>query len=484
MSEQVTAGVTVAGFLVEELIGQGATGNVYRASSQEHPRVALKVLAPELARDERFRQRFLRESRLAADLEHPHIVPVLDAGEHNGVIYLAMRLVNGPDLREILRQQTRLEPAPALAIVEQVADALDAAHRAGLVHRDVKPANVLLEGEHAYLCDFGLARHVSSVSSLTTDRGFVGTVDYIAPEQIEGGSIDRHVDVYSLGCVLFEALTGTRPFDRESDLSVVFAHLNEPPPSATERRHELPSAFDEVFRRALAKDPGERYATCGELAAAGRAALRGEAVPLRRRRRRLIGLIALGVVAAAAAIVLGLLATNTSSGPAAPAKLTQSAIDGLTLGHPRSYYAHALGPYRAFVETPVVPGVASFPAISFEGPQVAVYFQKHARNAFVITTWNRTFRTAEGIGPCSTLAQMRSVYGRRAVPTASGTSPNGKEHGSWQLGRNLLFVTQDHKTISAVALFTGPANARATVQPAGTDQGDANYLGANETACK
>jgi serine/threonine-protein kinase len=482
MVEQLSLGSTVAGFRLEELIGEGATGRVFRASDGENRTVALKLLAPELARDERFRKRFLRESRLAAGLEDPHVVPVLEAGEADGILYLAMRLVDGPDLREILASQSPLEPELALAIVGQVATALDAAHRAGLVHRDVKPANVLLEGEHAYLCDFGLARHVSSVSSLTTERGFVGTIDYIAPEQIEGQGVDRQADVYSLGCLLFECLSGARPFARESDLATVFAHLNEDPPPISEIRPELPQELDTVFSTALAKVPDERYASCGELVAAVRAGLEGRTF-VRRRRRGTGLLVGIGALAALIAAVVAFVLTQSGPSPRTRPEITQSAIDGVSLGRTRTYYRRVLGPSRPFVEKPAIQGAGTFPAASFQTPAVGVYFRPHHPKAFIITTWNRTFRTAEGIGPCSTLAQMRSTYGRRAVPTYSGSGPHGV-HWSYQLGRNLLFVTQDHKTISSVVLFTGPPNARARNQPPGTYQGDANYLGGNETKCE
>jgi tRNA A-37 threonylcarbamoyl transferase component Bud32 len=290
MPPSVAAGTIVAGFRVESLIGTGAMGAVYLADSARGDHVALKVLPPELARDERFRQRFLRESQLAASLEHPSIVPTIASGEEDGALYLAMAYVEGSDLREVLRREGRLEPQRAHHLLSQVGEALDAAHGAGLVHRDVKPGNILVtgapDGEHAYLCDFGLARHVSSVRSLTGDRGFVGTIDYVPPEQIEGGAIDGRADVYSLGCVLYECLAGARPFDRESELSVVFAHLNEPPPRVTDVRPDLPEAFDGVFATALAKSPENRYATCGELLDAARAALQGKALAPRKRRRR------------------------------------------------------------------------------------------------------------------------------------------------------------------------------------------------------
>jgi len=217
MGSPLPTGTLLAGFRVETLIGEGAMGRVYLAwDSQRGERVALKLLSPELASDERFRARFLRESQLAASLQHAHIVKTIASGEEEGQLYLAMAYVEGSDLRELLRAEGRLQPDRTLSLLSQVAEALDSAHAAGLVHRDVKPGNILLSqeqtGEQAYLCDFGLARHVSSVSSLTGERGFVGTIDYVPPEQIEGASLDGRADLYSLGCVLYECLAGERPF--------------------------------------------------------------------------------------------------------------------------------------------------------------------------------------------------------------------------------------------------------------------------------
>jgi len=207
--------------------------------------------------------------------------------------------------------------------VQQVAEALDAAHAAGLVHRDVKPGNVLVEGEHAYVCDFGLARHVSSVGSHTGDRGFVGTVDYVAPEQIRGGPVDGRADVYALGCVLFECIAGERPFERESELAVVFAHLNEPPPRVTEPQPGLPAAWDRVFARSLAKDPDARYATCGALAAAASEALRGRAKPS----WWPIAAAALAVAVAAIGTVLAVRGGSPTARPAAERPLVLDAVD-------------------------------------------------------------------------------------------------------------------------------------------------------------
>ena len=343
-------GTVVAGFRVGSPIGEGAMGTVYLAEDGSGQRVALKLLSPELARDERFRQRFLRESSVAAGLEHPHIVPTFASGEEDAFLYLAMQYVEGSDLREVLRAEGRLEPQRALNLIRQVADALDAAHSAGLVHRDVKPGNILVadepEGEHAYVCDFGLARHVSSVSSLTGERGFVGTIDYVPPEQIEGGAIDARADVYSLGCVFFECLTGERPFERDSELSVVFAHLNEPPPRLSQLRPELPQELDAVFEAALAKSPDGRYSSCGELAAAARAALQGKTFVRRKLRRRRLLIAAAALVVAAAATVGGILVTRggqTTAPSPPPISLRPNALNFISADSRRLVGSVGLG---------------------------------------------------------------------------------------------------------------------------------------------
>jgi ABC-type transport system substrate-binding protein/class 3 adenylate cyclase/tRNA A-37 threonylcarbamoyl transferase component Bud32 len=271
-------GTVVAGYRVEAVLGQGSMGTVYSALDQAlDRRVALKVLTPELARDERFRERFLRESKLAASLEHPHIVPIHAAGEIDGVLYIAMRYVDGRDLGALLESLGRLDVERTLLIAGQVAGALDAAHERGLVHRDVKPANILLaKGDYAYLCDFGLAKHASTVSSLTGSRAILGTVDYLAPEQIEAKPVDGRVDVYALGCVVYECLTGEPPHRRGNELAALLAHVNDAPPQPSERRAELPAALDDVIATALAKDREARFATCSELVTAVRVAMRGE----------------------------------------------------------------------------------------------------------------------------------------------------------------------------------------------------------------
>ncbi|MFJ1753467.1 serine/threonine-protein kinase [Kitasatospora sp. NPDC088134] len=274
------AGRTVAGYRLERMIGHGGMAVVYRAEDLRLGRtVAVKLLAPELARNETFRQRFVRESRIAASLDHPNIVPVYDAGEAEGVLYLAMRYVRGRDLRGLLDRQGRLTIAQTVRITVQVASALDTAHAHDLVHRDVKPGNVLIaEGtdpdhpEHAYLTDFGLTKKSLSLTGLTSVGQFVGTLDYVAPEQISGKPVDGRCDVYSLGCVVFEMLTGGPPYRRDDDLALLWAHLNDPPPSVLQQRADLQPGVGAVLERAMAKRPQERHGSCLEFTAALRAA--------------------------------------------------------------------------------------------------------------------------------------------------------------------------------------------------------------------
>ena len=316
MRGELPIGSVLGGYRVLELIGEGAGGAVYLVESEATgERAALKVLAAALAHDERFRRRFLRESTLAAELRHPHVVPILDFGEADGDLFLTMRHIDGEDLRARLARGGPLEPQDALDLVAQIAGALDEAHARGLVHRDVKPANILLDADgQAYLSDFGLAKHASSASSLTGDHSFVGTIAYVAPEQIRGEEIDGRADVYSLGCVLYEALADRPPFDRESELAVVFAHLHEPAPRITDARPELPSGMDHALRKAISKDPRERYATCGALVDAARGALAGQRASRGRPGRLAIG-SGLAAIAAAAAIAVLVLGSGDDSAP-------------------------------------------------------------------------------------------------------------------------------------------------------------------------
>lgn len=271
-------GTVLAGYRIDAVVGRGGMGVVYRAEHLHLNRtVALKVLLPELARDGSFRERFVRESRTAAALRHPNIVTIYDAGEADGLLYIAMQYVDGSDLAHLLEQPGALEPERALAILEPIAGALDAAHEQGLVHRDVKPANVLLDRRSSYLTDFGLVRSVSSATALTQHGQFVGTLDYMAPEQIEGGALDARADVYAFGCVLYHALAGSAPFEKDSPVSLIYAHMHEAPPSLLRRRPDLPGSLAAVLERALAKRREERYAGCEELIAEARAAIAGAA---------------------------------------------------------------------------------------------------------------------------------------------------------------------------------------------------------------
>jgi serine/threonine protein kinase len=274
-------GETFGGYTIESLLGRGGMGAVYLAKHERLGRkVALKVISPELAHDADFRARFLRESQLAASLDHPNVIPIYDADEFDGVLFLAMRYVDGPSLQASLRARGSLSPKETLHIAEQIGGALDAAHDAGLVHRDVKPANILIAepGRHAYLCDFGLARHTSS-QGMTRTGFFLGSIDYCAPEQIQGLAVDGRADVYSLGCVVFHCLTGQPPYRRETEFAVLNAHINEPAPAASTLRPDLPRGIDGVIVTAMAKHREVRFATAGQLAAALHGALERKEMP-------------------------------------------------------------------------------------------------------------------------------------------------------------------------------------------------------------
>jgi serine/threonine protein kinase/Tol biopolymer transport system component len=265
-------GTRVAGYRLEEQVGAGGMAVVFRARDERLGRlVALKIMAPALAADEVFQQRFIREWRAAAAVDDPHIIPVYEAGQAGRVLFLAMRFVGGGDVRSLVRREGPLAPGRATAIISSVASALDAAHNVGLVHRDVKPANMLLDGrpgrpDHVYLSDFGLSKGALSAGGLTGSGQFLGTPNYTAPEQIEGLPVDGRADQYALACAAFELLTGAPPFRKDDAMAVIYAQVSEPPPRLTSRRPDLPQQADRVFARALAKAPQNRYTTCGGFA--------------------------------------------------------------------------------------------------------------------------------------------------------------------------------------------------------------------------
>ena len=268
-------GTVIAGYRIEERIGRGGMGVVYRA---EHinlqRRAAVKIIAPDLAESEGFRERFTREARIAAALQHPNIVTVYDAGEVDGLLYLAMQYIQGEDLAAILRADGRLRPYRAIDVCRQVASALDAAHAMGLIHRDVKPANVLIEGRNAFLTDFGLTKRLDGTHAQLTRIGdVVGTIHYVAPEQIEGRKVSARSDVYSLGCLFYHCLAGQVPFALETDVAVIYAHLSEEPPRLSELRPELPEGLDAVMAKALDKSPDRRFPSCGDMISAARAVI-------------------------------------------------------------------------------------------------------------------------------------------------------------------------------------------------------------------
>jgi hypothetical protein len=281
MPELPMVGDEFAGFRLRAVLGRGGMSVVYQA---ENPRlgsdIALKVMAPELATNDAFRARFLEESRIAASLNHPNVIPIFDTGSSDGLLYIAMRFVAGTDMRQMIKKRGRLVPETALFLLGQAARALDVAHRRGLVHRDVKPGNLLIERgsddddepDHVYLTDFGITKHVMSRSGLTATGQFLGTIDYVAPEQIRGVPVMGAADQYSLGCVLYECLTGRVPFEKDLDAAIMFAHVEESPTAPTLLRPDLPAGIDEVFFRVLAKQPGDRYGTCREFIDAARVA--------------------------------------------------------------------------------------------------------------------------------------------------------------------------------------------------------------------
>jgi serine/threonine-protein kinase len=462
-------GTVVAGFRIVSFIGEGAMGTVFRAEAPDGRTVALKLLAPSLLRDERFRRRFLRESRIAAGLSHPYVVPVIASGETDGTLYLAMEYVDGPDLREILRREGRLEPDRALPLLGKVADALDAAHAAGLIHRDVKPGNILIDGDRAVVCDFGLARHVSTVESLTSERGFVGTVDYVAPEQIEGKPVDGRVDVYSLACVMFEVLTGERPFGRGTDLATVYAHLSEPPPRLTDARPELPRALDDVVATALAKNPDERYATAGELVREARQALHATSLQRPRRRSRMLIAAALAAVIAAAVLAAVFAAHGHSSALQTKVFITPRGFVNAPLGLKSTEYKAIFG--VGWREDVFVP--PQFPVLYYFDRRIGIYFSRPGGSSIIMTTWNRHYRTAAGVGPCTSIGRLKDVYGN-----ALHASPTNTFHGkayAYVIG-HLIFGANGppghpSPTVTAVGVYRG------------TTLGFAAYVTLSEPTC-
>jgi non-specific serine/threonine protein kinase len=377
-------GDELAGYRLRGVLGRGGMSVVYEA---ENPRlgstVALKVLAPELATNDLFRARFLKESRIAASLNHPNVIPIYDMGAHEDLLFIAMRYVVGADLRAVLRANRVLTPDQTLLLIGQAGRALDAAHRHGLVHRDVKPGNILIERgsdddsepDHVYLSDFGISKHVASRSGLTATGEFMGTIDYISPEQIRGRSVDGRADLYSLGCVLYECLTGRVPFDKDVNAAVIWAHVEETPTAPSSLQPTLPPGIDQIMAKALAKDPDDRYATCRELIADARAALLGTGANTSNVPHSATVLASRPVAAEPASPSLGGPASPSFSEPAAPVSFDRAATSGPGASYGQETTPGSIPGFPSGPEQPSsaggAPSVASAAGLSPAGPPPA-----------------------------------------------------------------------------------------------------------------
>ncbi|HYI18337.1 MAG TPA: serine/threonine-protein kinase [Solirubrobacteraceae bacterium] len=474
---ELGTGSIFAGYQIDGIAGEGGMGVVYRATEIALQRpVALKLIAADFAGDRKFRERFQRESMLAASIDHPNVIPVYEAGEVNGELYIAMRFVDGTDLLHAVTRGGALDPARAVRIVSQVAAALDAAHRRGLVHRDVKPGNVLLTGEgdeeHAYLTDFGLVKTLTGEAPGTTTAGhFVGTLDYSAPEAIQGQEADARSDVYALACVLFFALTRTSPFLRDSNVGTMFAHVNEPPPSLLEAAPGLPPALGELVERALSKNPDERPQTAGEFARAAQEALAGGGAPSRTatpkptstptaegpaRRNRALGII-LPAVLVLGLIAAGLAAAGVFKGEEKPPQASATAEPTATATATATAKASAT---PATITAPKV--VASIPA--GKGPDgISVtddgtVFVTDASEGNFIRIDPETNETIDeplavgkapdgvaGAKKVTWIASSGDDKVRRVEsnpdPVVIGTIPVGKQPNGIALGKQLVWVT-------------------------------------------
>ncbi len=452
-------GSQFAGYRIESLLGRGGMGVVYRARQPDLDRtVALKLIAPEALEDAAARERFVSEARHAAAIEHPNVVPIYAAGESDGVAYFVMRLVEGDDLRTRVRRDGALAPAKAAQIADSVGAALDAIHRAGLVHRDVKPANILLAaGDHVYLTDFGLARHTPARAGSTTGRGgWAGSLHYAAPEQIRGGRIDARADVYALGGVLFFMLTGRVPFDRDSDEATLWAHVAEAPPRPSAVRRGLSKALDEVVVRAMAKDPNERYASAGDLGRAALAAAQGRRAPRRR------GVVAQGAASPSGALAVPGLSDEAPTltsltagvppvrrarrarlGGAAAAVLAAGIALGLALhgggGHPAAAHAPTPTPTPRATQTPA-PTPSPTPTVS--GAHVAATFHRVSHRPNAIVRVGRELWVTSANRPLTRLDAMTGRHRTRDPRVGpGGKAMSARGHRVWVTNRYTRDVT-------------------------------------------
>lgn len=478
MSSDPRIGTEVAGYRIEALLGRGGMSTVYLAEDTRlERRVALKILAPDLAEDERFRIRFVRESHLAAALEHPNIVPIHEAGEASGLFFIAMRYVRGTDLGALIARDGPLDPGPAVAIIERVADALDAAHEEGLVHRDVKPANVLIgegrgsRGEHVYLSDFGLTKRALSESGLTKTGQFMGTIDYAAPEVFQGKELDARTDQYSLGCVFYECITGRRPFAREQEAAVMYAHLNEPPPKPSEVRPGLPPRFDDVVITALAKSPDQRFASCGELAAEAKDVVGAPALPeTRRRPGARVALVALGALVSA--VIVGAIAiaigggnpdATSADGAGRPPSAASSSPSPLILDRALTGAERSL---LAKVPEEIRSGCGAVaPAASFQSAKATIacidgsvtvlysWFESKPAMDAVYQPLVQNLQVPEG--DCATDIKAHAEYTLRGDPSGQVTCfrAAGAAHIQWTDDNQFVYATAERADLADLDLF-------------------------------
>jgi predicted Ser/Thr protein kinase len=453
-------GTEVGGFRIESLLGQGGMGTVYVARQSSPTRkVVLKLLRPELSTDEAFRRRFIHESEAAASTEHPNIVPIYSAGEADGLLYIAMRYVEGEDLRELIARDGPLASERAIEIVSQVAAALDAAHARGLVHRDVKPSNILLDRQgNAYLSDFGLIKRSEVDTGLTKTGQFMGSIEYCAPEQIRGDEVDGRADVYSLGCVLFEAVAGHPPFPRQTEVATLYAHLEQEPPAISSVAPGADARLDAVIAKALAKAPTARYARAGELArdarrAAGVSSEERMAVAERSGRHGIAWIAGLVALAVIAAVVVAVVASGGTDEPPPAAAATSEVkptavmldpdsgsvaqtIGGFTYRSTQAYVGDlAAGEGAVWVGVPPLvnhldPLTGTVRGSVLIGPtsgKMAVGFR---------TLWVAVANEVERINP-ATDGSLRTVHLEDAPGTIVGA-------GEIAVGKDSMWATTDH----------------------------------------
>ncbi len=414
MSGDSRLGSVIGGCRLDAVLGRGGMGIVYLAHQLTLERkVALKLISGEFAQDFAFRERFQRESRVAASIEHPNVVTVHEAGEDAGLLYLIMRYVPGTDLRAMILEDGRLHPERAAGVMQQVGGALDAAHGLGLVHRDVKPANILIGAgageDRCYLADFGLTKLAAATGGLTNTGQWVGTLDYVAPEQIQGARIDARADVYALGCVLYQVLTGCVPFAKDSEVAKMWAHIGEPPPSPRAADPSLAPAFDAVIGRALAKDPDDRFPSAGDLGRAAAAAAAGTTVTQPERS------VATGAASPATTVA------SSREEPARPQPVTTASTRSFPRPAPRPDVAPPPGapPRRPQGRRAVIPLIAGAAVLLIAGAAAAILLMRSSGAS-----------RPSGLAGRTVSAQLTTPP-RRTAPT-SPTAPQPSDRGSTQ----------------------------------------------------